>query len=192
MRLALVHVCGKQMPSASISLLNANLLYVYDSKMYRRVCSGSVHTVGTCTRMWLCGADFRLKNVFDHKIRPKSALRSGILFTSFKVVHRPRSVSPLHFDSQHIPQSYRKNNASARRLLLAALLERWPHVCRVKITFTLLQSHRLVSERSNLMKYLVHWIPLRIRVRSRNTQPYLSRSNDTPHWLILLLLLRKK
>jgi len=97
-----VHVCGKQMPSASILLLNANLLYVYDSKMYRRVCSGSVHTVGTCTRMWLCGADFRLKNVFDHKIRPKSALRSGILFTSFKFVHRPRSVSPLHFDSQNI------------------------------------------------------------------------------------------
>jgi len=57
----------------------------------------------------------------------------------------------------------------ARRLLSAALLERWPQVCRVKITFTKLPTNRFVSTTKLSMKYVVNWIPLGIRVRSRNT-----------------------
>jgi len=58
-------------------------------------------------------------------------------------------------------------------LLSATLLERWPQVCRVKITFTVLPTNRFVSTTKISMKYVVNWISLRIRVRSRNTQPHL-------------------
>jgi len=49
----------------------------------------------------------------------------------------------------------------------------WPQVCRVKITFTKLPTNRFISTTKISMKYVVDWIPLRIRVRSRNTQPHL-------------------
>ena len=70
------------------------------------------------------------------------------------------------------PHSFGKNS-SARRLLPAAWLERWPQVCRVKITFIVLPTNRFVYTTTNPIKCLVKWIPLRIRVRSRNTQPHL-------------------
>jgi len=63
--------------------------------------------------------------------------------------------------------------ASARRLLSATLLERWPQVCRVKITCTKLPTNLFISTTKISMKYVVNWIPLRIRVRSRNTRPHL-------------------
>jgi len=62
---------------------------------------------------------------------------------------------------------------SAQRLLSAVLLERWPQVCREKITFTNLLTNRFVSTTKKSMKCIIKWIPLRIRVRSRNTQPHL-------------------
>ena len=62
---------------------------------------------------------------------------------------------------------------SSQRFLSAVLLERWPQVCRVKVTFTKLLKNCFVSTTKNSMKYVVNWIPLRIRVRSRNTQPYI-------------------
>jgi len=55
-------------------------------------------------------------------------------------------------------------------------LERWPQVCCVKITFTKVPTNRFVSTTKISMKYVVNWIPLRIRVRSRNTQPHLNNS----------------
>ena len=104
----------------------------------------------------------------------KSPLRCGSPNASPKVVHRPRSQSPLHFDNRSIWQiRSKKSFPSARRLLSAALLERWPHVCRVKTTFIVLPTNRFVSTSINSMKYVVNWIPLRICVRSRNTQPHL-------------------
>ena len=45
-------------------------------------------------------------------------------------------------------------------------------VCLIKITFTLLPTNCFVSITSNSMKCLVNWIPLRIRVRSRNTKSH--------------------
>jgi len=63
----------------------------------------------------------------------------------------------------------------ARRLLPADMHDRWLQVCRVKITFRLLPTNCFVSATINLVKCLVNWIPLRIRVRSKNneTQPHL-------------------
>ena len=58
-------------------------------------------------------------------------------------------------------------------MLPAALLERWPQVCRVKITCTKLPTNRFVSTTKIPMKYVVNWIPLRIRVRSRNSDPHI-------------------
>ena len=55
-----------------------------------------------------------------------------------------------------------------------ALFERWPQVCRVKIMFTKLLTTCFVSTTKKLMKCAVNWIPLRIRFRSRNTQPHLN------------------
>ena len=52
-------------------------------------------------RMRLRNADFRFKNVFGRKIHRKLALRSGIPFSSFELMHRPRSDSPSHFDIQN-------------------------------------------------------------------------------------------
>jgi len=67
-----------------------------------------------------------------------------------------------------------KQFPNAWRLLSAALLERWPQLCRVKITFTKLLTNRFVSTTKNSMKYVVNWTPLRIRVRSR-TNPTFSQ-----------------
>ena len=53
------------------------------------------------------------------------------------------------------------------------LLKRWPQVCRVKNTFTKLPTNYFVSTSS--MKCVVNWISLRIRVRSRNTQPLIRK-----------------
>jgi len=104
----------------------------------------------------------------------KAPLRSKPLFASTQKVHRPRSQSPLHFDTEIIQQIRSlKLLSSARRLLPAALLECWPQVCRVRTTLTLLQTDCFVSTMMFSMEHLVHWISLRIRVRSKNTQPRL-------------------
>jgi hypothetical protein len=58
-------------------------------------------------------------------------------------------------------------------LLSTALLECWPQVCRFRITFTLLPTNCFVSTTTNLTKCLANWIPLRICVCLRNTQPHL-------------------
>ena len=141
------------------------------TKYRREFDVGLCTTSGLAKRMQLRGAGFRLKNVFGRKFCRKSELRSRILFASPEVVHRSRLDSLLHFDPQNICQiRIEKQNASARRLLPADMLERWPQVCRVKITLTLLPTNCFVSTRTNSMKCLVNWVPLRIRVLSRNTQ----------------------
>ena len=59
-------------------------------------------------------------------------------------------------------------NVCARRLLPANMLERWPHVCCVKITFELLPTSWFDSTQStrNSMKCPVNWILVRICVCS--------------------------
>jgi len=51
--------------------------------------------------------------------------------------------------------------------------ERWPQVCRVKITFRLLRNNWFVSTKTNSMKCFENWILLNSHVRFNKTQPYL-------------------
>jgi len=87
-------------------------------------------------------ATFNQENVFGSKFA--GIRHCAVAFfrqsasASAEVVHRPRSVSPLLFDPRNIWQIRTENsNANARRLLPAVLLERWSHVCCVKITLAL-------------------------------------------------------
>jgi len=91
------------------------------------------------------------------------ALRSG----------RPRSQSALLLIlGTHSKFARKIKFASARRLLPADMLERWPHGCRVKIMFTLPLTNRFVSTTTISMKCLVNWILLRICNLSRSTQAH--------------------
>ena len=74
-----------------------------------------------------------------------------------------------------------KQKASAWRALPADLLELWPHVRLVQITFGLLPINWFLSTRTDSMKCVVTWNLLRIRVRSRNVQPHLKRTHVQPH-----------
>jgi hypothetical protein len=121
-------------------------------------------------KMRLCSADLQRilrPNMF---LSRKSALCGSVLFASTEVMRRPRSDSPLHIDIEntyHIrPEKY---NASAWCLLPATPLERWPQVCRVKITFELLRTTSFVSTKMNSMKCFVNWIPLNTHVRMNST-----------------------
>jgi len=75
-----------------------------------------------------------------------------------------------------------KFNAGDWCLPPAYILERWPQVCRIKITFTSLPANSFISTTKISMKYVVNWILLRIRVRSRNTVTpiYRSLNNQKP------------
>ena len=54
------------------------------------------------------------------------------------------------------------------------MLERWPQVSRTCIMVGFLPTNWFVSTQTNPIKCTVNWIPLKIRVRSRNTQPYIN------------------
>jgi len=83
------------------------------------------------------------KNVSRRRKNRILPLHCGSPNASPEVVHRPTSQSPLQFDVRNIWQiRSEKYFASAPRLLSAALLERWPHVCRDKIAFTKLPSNQ--------------------------------------------------
>ena len=109
--------------------------------------------------------------MFGRKIRRKSALCSCLCFASTEVMHRSRSDSPLQVDIVNTHQiRTEKQHASARRLLPATLLERWPQICRFKITFELLLNNWFVSTKTNSMKCFVNWIPANSHVHSNKTQ----------------------
>ena len=56
---------------------------------------------------------------------------------------------------------------------VCSLLERWPQVCRVRITFDLLPTNCFISATMNSMKCPGNWIPRRIRICSRKSSPHL-------------------
>ena len=100
-------------------------------------------------------------------------------------MYRPGSQSPLHSDIRNIYQFEfaRKNNLIALGVCFPQpAQQRWPQVCRVKITFTKLPTNRFVSTTKNSMKCVGNWIPLRIRIRSRNTQPHLKMDAHKGHF----------
>jgi len=95
-------------------------------------------------------------------------LHSSSLFASTQQIHKSRSQPPLPFDMSKFA---RENCFLALGVCFPQpLLERRPHVCCVKITITIRMNCYTIT---NSMKCLVNWIPLRIFVRSRNTQPHL-------------------
>jgi len=141
------------------------LVYVF----YR--CLRFVHFLGTCEKRTAAQCQIPIFSAGETRFFRKSPLRSGSLFASTQKVHRPRSQSLLHLDIRDIWQiRSEKYVSSARRLLSAALLERWPQVCRVKleITFTVLPMNRSVSTAKKSIKCVVNWILLRIHVRVKN------------------------
>jgi len=69
-----------------------------------------------------------------------------------------------------------------------ALLEHWPQVCRIKIKFTVLPTDCFVSTIKKSMKCVENWIPLRIHVRSRNTQPHFKGGPEPSEKLIRKVL----
>jgi len=96
------------------------------------------------------------------------------------------SVSSTLWYQELIVNSLVKIISSTRRLFSVDMLERWPHVqtCRVNITFIELPTNCFVSTTKNSMKCVVNWIPLRIRVRSTNTQPHLKEKQAL--WCLLV------
>jgi len=70
------------------------------------------------------------RRVPTHLIRWKSALRSSIPFASPEVVHKPRSDSPLHFDSQNTCQI----RMASTRLQRAKTLPQHPQVLWESVT----------------------------------------------------------
>jgi len=66
----------------------------------------------------------------------------------------------------------RQKKNSARRLLAAAMPERWTQVCRVKITFESILNYWFVSTKTHSMKYFENWIPLNTHVRFNQTLPW--------------------
>jgi len=89
---------------------------------------------------------FWFKNVFGRRIRWKPALHSRIFLANTEVMHRPRSDSSLHFD---IKNTYQLDDSCGKikcqRSVFAPVLERWPQVCRVKMTFKLLRTNWFFS-----------------------------------------------
>ena len=149
--------------------------------------------IGTC--VWRTAAQWRLPGKKRFSTQEKLDFAIALLFSKRKseqpVIADPVEMKLSIFPSRRIVSSspllctdldlsllYILISATyskfARRLLSAALLERWLQVCRVKITFTRLPTNRFLSTTKISMKCVVNWIPLRIRVRSRNTQPHLN------------------
>jgi len=114
-------------------------------------------------------------------VRLKNAFPGGILTIASQPSHRPRSQSPLHFDFQNIYQICMRKLDATRPTAL----------CRVKrpskSCLTLLPTNRFVFTTTNSMKCFANWIPMRIRVRSRNPDPtliWISRTVGQSYWIM--------
>ena len=133
--------------------------------------------LGTCEKR--ITAQWRLpkKNVFRPQEKSKFGIAERFSFCKYSNSAQTKiSVCSIFWYWEHMANSLVILLLIAERLLPVDILERWPQVCCVKITFTLLQTNRFVSTKTNLMKCLVNWIPMRIYVPSRNTQPHLRSS----------------
>jgi len=92
--------------------------------------------------------------------------------------HLPKKCSDLYLAFQYTLKS-ETYSKFARKVNFLALgvcfsqtkLERWPHLCCVKIMFTLLPTNCVVSTTTNSIKCVVNWTPLRICVRSKIPNP---------------------
>ena len=136
---------SKRTPSASIHF-SVRIWYVFIIPKGRGQSDlGLCMTSVFAKRMQLHSADFRRILRPNTFLNRKSSLCRGILFASTKVMHRPRSDSPLHFEI--------KNTYQICMLAFGVCFpQRWPQVCRVKITFEILRTNWFVSTRTNSKK----------------------------------------
>ena len=97
---------GSRPQTLGFEVSHANLPYVPNIKMWRRVRSRSVPNFGTskqnATEHWQIPANSAAKHVLNRKSPP----RSGIVFASTELMYRPRPDSPLHFDIRDIGLCY--------------------------------------------------------------------------------------
>jgi len=117
-------------------------------------------TLGLEKRMPLHSGDFRFQNIFGREICGELPLQSGILCASPEVMHRPCGASinlnPFFVFFLTLRACYRVvKNAIARHLLSAAMLERWPQVCRVKITLERLRKNWFLYTQTDSTKCFV-------------------------------------
>jgi len=122
--------------------------------------------IGSCGLRPMHEGDFRPKKCSARSKNWNLALRSGrSLFESTqKSAKTWITVSSTFWHWEHMANSVVFFFFNAGHLLSAVLAERWPQVCRVKITCTLLLTNCFVSTTTNSMKCLVNWISLRIQV----------------------------
>jgi len=132
-----------------------------------------VYFIGTCVWRTTAVATSEKKCTYPQK---KSESYISVLHT-----HVTKKCTYLDLSLRYIviigtcPKFARKHHFLALGVLFPVdMLKRWPHVCRVEITFQLLPTNWFVSTRKKSMKCLVNWIPLIIRVRSKDTQPHLN------------------
>jgi len=116
--------------------------------------------------------DFQKKTCFAHTKNRNLTLRSGSLSQV------PTKCTNLDFSLLYIliSKTYGKFARKNKFLALGVhFLQTWTRAGRDHFYITTDESFRFHNK--NSMKCLVNWIPLRIFVRSRNTQPHLNEIN---------------
>jgi len=151
----------------------ANLLYVPNIKMQRRLKSRSVHNFSTREKRTAAQQN-PIFPLLKHVFFPGSRHCASDLQTQVPMLCTDLNISLLYILILGTYGTFARKKyflalsvcfqSPARAL--AAGLPRQDHVYK-----TTIESFRLHNK--NSMKCVVNWIPLRNRVRSRNTQPHL-------------------
>jgi len=131
-----------------------------------------VHFPGTCEKRTAAQCQIPIFSAGETRFFPGFCHCAAVLLSQVPKKCTDLDVSLLYILTSGTYSKFaRKNNFLA---LGVCFPQRWPQVCRVKITFEGLPTNRFVCITKKSMKCVVNWIPLRIRVRSRNTQPHLN------------------
>jgi len=136
----------------------------------------SVHNFGICKKNTVVGWRLLIKNVFGRKNLSEFANTLWHSVCKYQGCAQTRIWLSSTFWYRNIWQIWAQIRIANLQDFLAlnvcflqtCSIAAGPQVYHVKITFTLLPTNRLVSTTTNSMKYRVNWIPLKIRVGSRN------------------------
>ena len=178
MRPALEHVCERQTPSASILFLRANLPYVADVKMWRRVRSRSVRNFDTqyllANKMPPRMGEFQQilqANIFFGSRHPAAAFGLHILKLCTDLDSTLLYILILGAYGKFVWESKMlalgvgfPQTCSSAGCMFDASRSR-PHYCQRIFSFP----------KTNSMKCPVNWNLPRICVCLRNTQPHLNK-----------------
>ena len=150
------------------------ICHVFLISKCRGLRSRSLHILCTCEKRTAAQCQIQILPAGETSFSLNLAKRSGSLFASTQKVNRFKYQSPLHFDIGNIWQICLENNSpSARCLLPADMHERWPHRLPRQDHIYITNDELFRFHKKNSIKCIVNWVPLRVRVRSRNTQPHL-------------------